>query len=168
MQYNGAAAALIWEEARKAAYANEFRHAETFWAKKLLHKSQVAALKARPTLVPVEPIAKPVLEPVAVRLPKLTIDPSQPGFVWPLAFNHPSFNAPREQITALFAQRSPANSGLQSPNYLLILNKTVEMKSLLSDLVRELPSMSYVEARQFLDSLAYSASQPVPLKVAAK
>src|SRR5688572_22080895 len=32
--YNTAAGALIFEEARKANYANELLHAETFWAKR--------------------------------------------------------------------------------------------------------------------------------------
>jgi hypothetical protein len=160
--YNTAAAALIFEEARKANYANELRHAETFWAKRSLYDTQMAARKLKRTHV-----TKPAVEPVAHHVPQPFIDPSQPGFVWPAAFDHPVFAGSRERLAVLFAQRSPADSGPQSTSYLRIQNTTVEMRSLLRDLIREMPPMVYVEARQFLDRAAYEAGQPVQIKVAA-
>lgn len=176
--YNTATAALILEEARKAAYANEMRHAETFWNKKTLYDAQIAARKhRRSVLTPVIPhnespapaaaaAPAPAASPVSLKAPAPFADPSQPGFVWPQAFNHPAFAASRQRLAGYFAQRSPADSGPQSVNYLRILNTTAEMRSTLSDLIREMPPMFYTDARQFLDRAALEASLPVQLKVA--
>lgn len=169
--YNTATAALILEEARKAGYANEMLHAETFWNKKNYYDAQIAARKQRRTVL--TPVAKPEaapatgVAPVSLKIQAPFADPGQPGFVWPQAFNHPAFASSRGRLAALFAQRSPADSGPQSPSYLRIQNTTAEMRSTLSDLIREMPPMSYTEARQFLDRAAYEASLPVQLKVAA-
>jgi hypothetical protein len=167
MNYNHGAAAIMFEEARKAYFANKLRYAETYWAKKHLHKSQVASLKSRPIPVPEPAPAQAELKPVKARLPQLPIDVSQPGFVWPAAFGHPTFTASREKMTVLFAQRAPGNSGVGSENFVRIQNTTAEMRSLLSDLVRDMPPMAYLEGKQFLDRIAYEAAQPVTFKVAA-
>jgi hypothetical protein len=161
--YNTAAAALIFEEARKANFGNRLYYAETYWAKKSLYEQQLATRKTRRLEAT---IAKPAVEPVKLRLPLAPIDPGQPGFVWPAAFEHPAFAASRQRVTALFAERTPDNSGPGSQSYLRIVNTTAEMKSLLSDLIREMPPMAYVEARGFLDRLAHEAGQPAVLKVA--
>ncbi len=165
--YNTATAALIFEEARKAAYGNEMRHAETFWNKKNYYDTQISNRKQRRSPVPTEGTLKPQAAPVALRTPVPFADPGQPGFVWPAAFNHPAFAASRERLAFLFAERSPTNSGAQSASYVQIQNVTGEMRSTLTDLVRTLPPMASVEARHFLDRAAYEASLPVAIKVAA-
>lgn len=174
--YNTATAALIFEEARKANYENEMRHAETFWNKKNLYDAQIAARKqrravltpvARPDDSPAPAAAAPAASPVSLKVRTPFADPSQPGFVWPQAFNHPAFAASRERLAGYFAERSPANSGPQSINYLRISNTTAEMRSTLSDLVREMPPMFYTDARQFLDRAAQEASLPMQVKVAS-
>lgn len=177
--YNTATAALILQEARKAAYENEMRHAETFWNKKNLYDAQIAARKQRravltPVLRPAESPAPaaalapvPAVSPVSFKARPPFADPSQPGFVWPQALNHPAFAASRERLAGYFAQRSPANSGPQSVNYLRILNTTAEMRTTLGDLIREMPPMFYTDARQFLERAAQEASLPMQVKVAA-
>jgi hypothetical protein len=176
--YNTAAASLILEEARKAAYANEFRHAETFWAKRALWESQMAARKGRPLAIPqsgpsiqptpaVQPATQPTAQPVATQVAVPAIDPGQPGFAFPYALNHPIFAAGREKLAALFASRSPLDSGPSSASYIRITNVTAEMRSSLSEMVRELPPMAYLEGRKFLDQVDYSAAQVVQIKVAA-
>jgi hypothetical protein len=162
--YNTATAALIFEEARKANYANELRHAETFWAKKSLYDTQIAARKNRRLNHAAE---KPQTEQVGLRIPVPFVVPSQPGFVWPSAFNHPAFAETRGKLADLFAQRSVVNSGPQSAAALRIQNTVAEMRLLLTDLVREVPPMAYTEAKQFLDRAAYEATLPVQDKVAA-
>jgi hypothetical protein len=162
--YNTAAAALIFEEARKAAYANEIRHAETFWAKKSLWETQMAARKHRH---PIQVHEKPQTEQVGARVAPPFVVPSQQGFIWPAGLNHPAFEGSREKLAALFAERTLANSGAQSPSSIRIQNTVAEMRLVLSGLIRDLPPMAYVEARQFLDRAAYEANLPVQEKVAA-
>jgi hypothetical protein len=124
----------------------------------------MAALKTPRHVV--EPVEKPEAAPVSLRLPELPIDPSQPGFIWPSAFDHPAFANARGRMTDLFAQRTPANSGVGSESAVRIRNTATEMRTLLSDLVRVLPPMAHVEARKFLERVVFSASQPVVVKVA--
>jgi hypothetical protein len=162
--YNTATSALIFEEARKANYTNELRHAETFWAKRSLYDTQIATRKNRRLL---HTQAKPEAEPIGLRVQPPFVAPSQPGFVWPAALNHPAFDATRGKLAVLFSQRSLANNGPQSESYVRIQNTTAEMRLLLTDLVREFPPMASVEARQFLDRVAYEAGLPVQEKVAA-
>jgi hypothetical protein len=163
--YNKATSILILEEARRANIANGLYYAETYYAKQNLHRAQMAARK-RPRLTPGE-ISKPEVAPVSLRMQAPFGDPSQPGFVWPAAFNHPSLSGARGRLALFFAQRSPTNSGPQSESYLRIQNSTSEIRMMLKDLVRELPPMAYVEARNFLDRANYEASLPVQVQVAA-
>lgn len=164
--YNTAVAALIAQEARKSALANDLRHVETFWAKRQIWEAQVST--KRKHNVPTETL-KAVAEPVAARIaPALTpVDPGQAGFVWPAAFEHPAFAASRDKLALLFSQRTPANSGATSDNYRLIHLTVTDLRSTVSDLVRELPPMAYVEARRFLDRAVYEASLPVKGELAA-
>jgi hypothetical protein len=165
--YNTAAAALIGEEARKSAYANELRHAETFWAKRQLWESQVST-KRKYGPVPTGTL-KAAAEPVAARVAPApaAVDPSQAGVIWPAAFEHPALAPSRDKLAELFSQRTPVNSGASSINYRLIYLTVTDLRSTLSDVVRELPPMAYVEARRFLDQAVYEASLPVKAELAA-
>jgi hypothetical protein len=166
--YNTATSALIFEEARKANYANELRHAETFWAKRNLHASQTATPKIQRPV----PATKPEVAPVAhaaqagFRTPATFIAPGHPHFVWPTGLNHPAFDSFRNKLAQHFSQRTLINSGSGSASFFRIQGTTGEMRLVLSSLIRELPPMAYLEARQFLDQADYQASLRIEDKVA--
>ena len=165
--YNTASAALIFEDAKKANYENQLRHAETFWAKKALYESIQAAKKAERTKLREHRLETRNL-PAAFPVPQASIDPSQPGFVWPQALLRPEFAYARGQLVSLFAQRTPSNSGASSQNYWLIRNATLQMRNGLADIVREIPGGQYAEALQFIQLVGNEARQPVQIKVAAR
>jgi hypothetical protein len=162
--YNTAAASLIFEHARRAHLDNKLHYAEVFWAKKQLYESNVAELKRIRSENSVKP--QPVAQVAEVDVALTLVDPSQPGFDWPIAFNRPEFARSRAQLAALFSQRTPANSGRGSENHWHVRNAVLEARATLADLTRQLAPFEHGEARRFLDQVMYTAEQPIEVKVA--
>jgi hypothetical protein len=162
--YNTAAASLIFEQARRAHLDNKLHYAEVFWAKKQLYASNQAELKRLQlqNSIEAQPAAQVAAVPVVVQL----VDPSQPGFAWPQAFNRPELIRSREQLAVLFSQRTQLDSGRGSENHWLIRNATLAARATLAHMVKELPPPEYIEAKQFLDRVMFTAEQPAEAKVA--
>jgi len=159
--YNNAAASLIFEHARRAHLDNRLRYAEVFWSKKELYEAyQAAHRRPRPEPVEVGPSIKPVAAPQPVDL-------SQPGFIWPAALNRPELAPSRDQLTVLFSQRTPGNSGLGSESHWLIRNAALKLRAELVHRIKELPPFEYVEAKRFIDQVMVTAELPVQIQVAA-
>jgi hypothetical protein len=154
--YNTAAAALIFESAKKANYENQLKHAETFWAKRALHASYQAALRPTPVRPKVE--SKAAIQAALQR--SAPFDLTQPG-AWPLVLRRPEFEPSRNKLIALFKERTPQNSGAASDNFSQIRDSLQQVRAGLSELVKEVPPSDFVDARQFLDRVAVEAARPV-------
>jgi hypothetical protein len=159
--YNNAGAALILEYARRAHLDNRLKYAEVFWAKRALYEANQAAQRP-PRREPVHSAAN-----VKVVVPPQLVDPNQPGFLWPAGFNRPEFTQSIAQLTQLFAQRTPSNSGLGSESHWKIRNATLTLRAELAHQIKSIPGYEYTEAKRFLDKIMYTAEQPVQMQVAA-
>jgi hypothetical protein len=80
---------------------------------------------------------------------------------WPLPFQeYPRFAGDRARIDALFAERTPYNSGVLSRNCVEVREAVERMKSTLRSMLGELDPTTYVLAESFLTRLAYEAKFP--------
>jgi hypothetical protein len=78
---------------------------------------------------------------------------------WPLLLTAAEFNAQRAELEKLFADR--AYHGMVTLEGLYKLNDLTDaMMSALKAQIRNVPAEQYLEARRFLDSLAYEGTQP--------
>ncbi len=106
------------------------------------------------------------------RLTTFEYNPLTGAISWQLVFQeYRQFAADRARIDALFAQRTPDNSGALSRNCVEVRKVTERMKATLRAMQRQLDPTTYVAAKTFLTGLAYEARFPVqadPAQVAAK
>jgi hypothetical protein len=81
---------------------------------------------------------------------------------WALPFQeYDRFAGDRAHIDALFAQRTPYNSGVMSRNYAEVRKAVERMKAALLAMQGELDGTTYTAAKSFLTSVAHEARFPV-------
>jgi len=89
-------------------------------------------------------------------------DAATGSVLWPpLLREDQRFAEDRARIDALFAQRTPSNSGLGSRNHLEIRRTASQMKDTLMAMQVELDGNTYTAVKRFLGSVAYEARFPV-------
>ncbi|HEX3656847.1 MAG TPA: hypothetical protein VHV55_13605 [Pirellulales bacterium] len=84
--------------------------------------------------------------------------------IWPYELRVPEFDKLRYQIDRLFSDRTPQNSGEASSNYTAIVNACQEMETVLRTHVDRLAPMAFIQAQQFIKSVAYEANFPLQVR----
>jgi hypothetical protein len=85
------------------------------------------------------------------------LNPKLGTVVWPAALEAPLFASYRIQLEALFEARAPGNSGVGSTNYSQIQKVTRQMRHVLRELMQRMDTSEYIQAKNFLDSVAYES-----------
>jgi len=145
---------INYEEARKSYIANRKQWQQAYFAmrenneaqrlRKLesaKHTSEALAYAARSSAP--RPLSSESLDPITGRL------------AWPDVLQRPEFGRQREQIEQLFEIRA-STSGAET-NVAAIQQTVDQMVEVLRSEIEDLPVDQYMEARKFLDSLAWSA-----------
>jgi len=153
-----AQAALIYAEAQSAMIANREQATETYFAMRAANRDARAAERGpRPTptdLARMAKIGKPHL------LDANQVNHATGEVSWPRLLLGEEFAVFRAEMESLLAQR--AVCGKLDRDEQQHLGQTARaLQANLEQQIREVPPMDYIEAQQFIKSLAYEARQPL-------
>ena len=95
------------------------------------------------------------------RLTYRDIDPVSAKINWPLALREDDYTIERESLEKLFYDRLVKSGGIGLAAYHQIQELTAAMTAQLKTHIKEMDSNTYLNARNFLTSLAYEGSIPV-------
>ena len=88
---------------------------------------------------------------------------------WPPVLKHETFLEQRVQMDCLFARRSRAQAAGTTETYGQVQALAGQMRSGLKEMIEQMPPAEYLEAKKFIDKLAYEAQFPArPEGVASK
>jgi hypothetical protein len=153
--YNTAAAWLIGEHAYSKRLENAVQRTQTFFEKRRIHDHYIAETKVmRPDYEQQKRLAQWAAPD---RLAPGQLNRQLGSVAWPAVLEGPAFNLYRLQLEALFESRSAENSGLGSVNYSEVQKVAVQMRSALQSRLRQMDSTAYMQAKKFIESVAYEA-----------
>ncbi len=121
----------INDEYRRAGYERDKRSQEDF-----IRYAQMAAPK---------------------RFSSSQLDPITGYLAWPRLLTAAAFADLRRDLDRLFADRAGNKGAIGEENYGLILKRADQMQERLRGQIKQVPTDDYIEARRFLESLAYEA-----------
>ncbi|MEX2118703.1 MAG: hypothetical protein WD847_03760 [Pirellulales bacterium] len=152
-------AAVNFEEARSRRIDNHQKKVETYFALRDLNASYRASQR-RPAATP-EMVSQWNDSRRPQRLAPEQLEPSLGGIQWPHALTDEAFAASRAALEELYAGRTPSNSGLGSPSASEIKKAARRLQTELNANVKTLSTDEFIQAKKFIDSLAYEARFPV-------
>jgi len=156
---NTSAAMINVEEARSRYLDNEVKYVETYFEKRRLNKSYVAA--ERGPRMTTETAARLSQARQPDRMSAEELDRSNGQIAWPMPLMGDEFAPLRMRIETLFAMQTPTESGINSASYAEI-NHLVDIASdELKQNVREFAPQQYAMARSFLERLSHEARFPL-------
>ncbi len=160
-QYNLATsqAMINLEEARSRYFDNQVKYVETYFEKRRLNKSYLAAERG-PSITP-ETAARLSQMRQPERLSIEELDRGAGRIRWPLALQDEEFAPYRMRIETLFAMQTPEDSGINSPSYAEIRQLTQQAAEQLKARIHSLSPEQYTMARSFLDRIVHEARFPV-------
>jgi hypothetical protein len=84
-------------------------------------------------------------------------DPQTGRVAWPSSLMQPMFEQSRVKVDALFQDWARARQSAQTIDLTPIVQAVGAMRNQLRDQIRAMETMTYLQARRFLDSLEVSA-----------
>ena len=150
-------AAINYSIARRNQIENRAAYTNTYFEMRRANKAYRAAEKGPP------PTMEQLVRYAQAGKPK-PLSPSELNTVtgainWPRALQADSFADQRASLEAAFGRRG-TRSVIGTEDYVLVRNETTAMLADLKKQIRDLPPQDYSNAQQFLNSLAYEATQP--------
>jgi hypothetical protein len=158
-QYNllSSEAAINLEEAAKREIENRQRWTNAYFEMRRVNE---AYTHPKRTPRPPEAWARLAHEAAPSRLPPTVLDPVSGRIYWPSTLMDPLFNPNREALEQLFAQRAAAHGAIGIEGYNQIRGAVDDALAKLKTNIRAIDTQHYIEARNFLTSLAYEANFP--------
>jgi len=147
------------QKTRSLALDNDMKAAAMFYEKRSLYESYQALQKTR---------ERPTIED-CVRYSKMDaperpagseLEPQRGTIQWPPVLKHETFLEQRAQLDCLFAQRSRAEGTATTEVYGQVQTLAGQMRSDLKEMIDQMPPVEYLEAKKFIDKLAYEAQFP--------
>lgn len=156
-QYNldTSGAAINLEEARKRDIENDVRWTNAYFEMRRINQANTHPKKS-PT--PPETWARLAHQATPARLPSSLLDPVTGQIDWPLALQGDEFKDDRDALEQLFAHRAATNGAIGLDGFTQIRKATDDALARLKNHIRQIDSRNYMEARNFLSSLAYEAN----------
>lgn len=151
---NTSEAAINYEQAYRMSLENSVTNAETFFAKRRINESYRESKEGPP--VSQEALAQRARQGVPARLSTEQFEPTFGTLFWPAAFDDSRFSADRTQLDRLMANRD-AQAGVGSQHYRDVLETTDALKAELQTKIDDMSPTEYVQAKKFLNSVAYEA-----------
>jgi len=149
---NTSAAAINYQEARSKYIDNKLKWQQTYFEIKRLGKENRDAYwaeqrEARDKYLASNPQSGPP------RMSPSQLDPSTGKLYWPTALQGPEFAASRDKLDELMVLRAHTSS--TTSNAMEIRDVARNMQALLKTQIRDMLPNQYLEARKFLESLAF-------------
>jgi len=159
-QYNlmTSQAAINAEEAAKRDIENRQRWTSTYFEMRKINDAYKQAQRAPPT--PPEEWVRLAQIGIPQRLNSSVLDPVTGHIGWPIVLTSPEFAEPRQELDQLFADRAISHGAIGIDAHGKIRQATDDMLELLKGRIRDLDSRNYLDARNFLSSLAREADYP--------
>lgn len=151
---NTSQAAINYEQAYRMSLESSVTRAETFFARRRINESNREAKQGPPPSR--ETLADRARQGAPERLSADQFEPAFGTLFWPAAFDDHQFAAQRNEIDRLMADRD-AQGGVGSAHYHEIVALTSAMRSELRGSIFEMSPTEYVQAVNFLNSVAYEA-----------
>jgi len=157
-QYNlmSSEAAVNLQEARKANIENSVRWTNAFFEQRKIHDAYMESQRKPP--VPPETWVRLAQEASPARLNTSMLDPVTGHINWPLLLQGPEFNEDRQALDQLFADRAIARGAVGIDGHAKIQRTVDDALTKLKDRIRDVSPRNYMEARNFLRSLAFEAN----------
>lgn len=148
------AAAQNLQEAESRALDNRLKTTETYFENRKMNKAYRAELKT-PSLSR-EAMYRIARDAAPKRLSPAEFDPVTGELSFPLVLQDPVFNESNQKLQELFRERSQGGArGLKAMQQIDATTKQVRAE--LASRIRLYPSSAYLEAQNFLRSLAFEA-----------
>lgn len=155
----GSEAAINMQDAKSKYIDNAYKWTQTYWDRKNLGDSQIAAERAKDREAREKYLAyKHSQPPTPVGLSRSQLDPSSGDLNWPLALTADEYAPQRMKIEELFQVR--AQTGTTAKLVFDVSNVAEEMKGVLKTQIRDMPPNDYIAASKFLDGLVQEARLP--------
>jgi hypothetical protein len=155
---SNSAAAINYSIARQQEIDNYAHYTNTYFQMREANRQYRAAERGpRPSmedLVRYAQMGKP--QPLSPS----EIDVVSGDISWPMLLRDDAFAQERKLVEAAFANRS-ASTAMGFSDLMTVRKVTDTMLAQLKENVRDLPPNAYLEAKNFLESLAYEAGRPV-------
>jgi hypothetical protein len=153
----GSQAALTRTEVRSREMDNWKKWVETYFEVKRIHRqAEIAAGGPPPT--PANQARWARMERPR-RLTAAELEVVHGEIAWPMVLQAQAFAPHRDLLTRCFADRA-RHGILDLDEYMKSIRTTQIMTEMLKDHIREFPPADYMQARRFLESLAYEARLP--------
>ena len=157
--YLNSLAAVNFEEARRRYIENSRLYVSTVIENRERNKQFRDKYKRLPPSK--ERLAKLNAMMLPERLSTSQINDSTGGLVWPHVLRLDEYQAYRERLDTLFANRTPENSGDGSPFQREVDVLIQDFKALLKANLKSLSTNQYTTAKAFLQTLDYEATFPM-------
>lgn len=151
---NTSQAAINYAQAYRMSLENSVAYAETYFAKRRINESYRESKEGPPPSQ--ETLAERAHQGVPDRLTAEQFEPAFGTVFWPAAFDDRRFSDTRNQLDRLMADRD-AWAGVGSAHYRDVIALTDAMRNRLREKIFEMSPAEYVQAFNFLDSVAYEA-----------
>jgi hypothetical protein len=159
-QYNlmTSQAAINLEQAAKADMENQLQWTNTFFEMRRINQAYKDSKKGPPRTP--DDWVRMAVNAAPQRLETNALDPVTGQLAWPPALQADTFAADRTELEKLFAERATSHGAVGLDNYNKIRNTVDNALSKLRDLIRDIDTRNYIQARNFLNGLAREADFP--------
>ncbi len=154
---NSSAAAINLEEAQKRAIENRTRWTNAYFEMRRINEAYTHPKKA-PTSP--ETWARLAHDAAPDRLSSSVLDTVTGDIIWPSALQGNEFKPNRETLQTLFAERATMHGAIGVEGFANIRRSVEDAMAKLKSRIRQVDTGNYLEARNFLNSLAHEANFP--------
>ncbi|MDZ4818267.1 MAG: hypothetical protein SGJ20_04760 [Planctomycetota bacterium] len=152
-------AAINYETAESMDLDNQYKVAETFWAKRALWREQMATWRSPP--LSYDQLQRVANQAAPDRLSASQLSPASGYVDWPAALRSPAYDSARQQLEKLFVSRQRGTTESDAPLHTQVVSISKTMQQQLRKDIHRLTPQDYMAAKGFLKSLSHEASFPV-------
>jgi len=154
-QLSNSQAAINYQDARSMEYDNRIKGTQTYFEMRRMNQAYTAAERSKPLTT--EEAFRMAREAAPKRLSASQVDPITGAIAWPLVLRESTYDADRKKLEALYADRENSSGGIGANQYQAIRVSTNAMLATLKDNIKQYTPDNYIQAKRFLESLAYEA-----------
>jgi hypothetical protein len=160
-QYNldTSAAAINLQEAQKRAIENQKLWTQTYFEKRRINQAYRDEQKHPP--LSHEAWVRMAADAAPDRLSPGELDPVTGKITWPSGLLGAEFQADRQRLDGLFADRALAYGAIGTETYAQIRSAVDRMLAELKSRIASYNTTQYLSARKFLTSLGHEATLPI-------
>lgn len=151
---NTSQAAINYEQAYRMSLENSVSYTETYFAKRRINESYRESKQGPPPSQ--ETLAARARQGVPDRLTPEQYEATFGTLFWPAAFDDARFSLDRIRLDRLMADRD-AQGGVGSHHFRDVVETTDALKTELQNQIDDMTPTEYVQAKKFLNSVAYEA-----------